>query len=233
MTMNLKPFLSHLTLCLAATTGCGQALDVGNNETDGGSGGSQADTSDMSGISGMSGVSGMSSTSGSSNAGGQPTEDINPEPKAPTSADPEVCLLDRCNDGAQSQAGCTAEASAAEQCRLGSLLVVGESGFTDASGDGVVNPGETLHVTTGLLNTSTCDNFSTPGVVLTTSYPGIPNEGGFVTFLWNYGLLAGEECTATGDILIPSSVEPGTRIDFDLAPTSPCGQSSKFSVLVE
>ncbi len=142
-------------------------------------------------------------------------------------------MLDRCNDGSQSQDGCTSDAMAAEQCRLGRLLAVGKTRISDANGDGIVSPGETLHVATGLLNQSACDNPSLPGVVLRSSYPGIPNEGGYVTFQWSYVMLGGEEWTATTDIVIPSSVKPGTRITFELTPTSDCGQPWQSSVVVE
>ena len=152
-------------------------------------------------------------------------------------------MLDRCNDGAQSQVGCDAESKDVEECRVDHLLNVGKTSVTAASGDSLDSPGGTLlvapgdavHLVTGLVNGSSCTNFS-PSLAFTSNFPGLPNSASDVTFLWDYTMKGGVVWTQSTDFTIPKSVQAGTRIDFYLTPSSlpDCPQPSwKFSLLVE
>jgi hypothetical protein len=150
----------------------------------------------------------------------------------------ELCLYDACADGTLSprSAACGSAAEATERCRLDAKLVIGDTHLRDASGDGVFSPGEVVHIETGLRNTSSCDQPSLPGVSLQSSYPGVPNEVGYVGMLWNYVMLGGEVWVDSTDVVIPASAAPGTRIDFWLTPRSDfhteCGTRRVLSIVV-
>ena len=159
------------------------------------------------------------------------------EPNEPNEPN-EVCLDEACADGSlspQSRA-CDSAAMAAEHCRLDGKLVIDETRLRDASGDGVFSPGEAVHIETGLRNTSRCAQPSLPGVSLEASYPGLPNESGYVGLLWNYVMLGGETWRDGTDVVIPKQAKPGTRIDFRLTPRSDfgtgCGTALVASIVV-
>jgi hypothetical protein len=158
---------------------------------------------------------------------------------------PEVCLLELCSgpEGTNDGLPCSNESLNAEECRVDHLLNVGKTSVTAASGDSLdspggtlqVAPGEAVHLTTGLVNGSSCTNFS-PSLAFTSNYPGVPNAGSAETFDWNYVMKGGEVWTGATDFVVPKSVQVGTRIDFYLTPSSlpDCLQPSwKFSLLVE
>jgi hypothetical protein len=160
-------------------------------------------------------------------------------------AAPEVCLLDLCAEpeGTTDGLPCSAQSMDAEECRVDHLLNVGKTSVTAASGDSLVSPGETLqvapgeavHLMTGLVNRSSCTNFS-PSLAFTSNYPGLPNASSYESFDWNYVMKGGEVWTGATDFVVPKSVQVGTRIDFYLTPSSlpDCPQPSwKFSLLVQ
>lgn len=165
-----------------------------------------------------------------------------PTPLAPAlPAEPdenELCLYEACGDGtlAPQSDACGMAAQATERCRLDSKLSIGETHLRDASGDGVFSPGEVVHIETGLRNGSRCDQPSLPGISLQSSYPGVPNESGYMGMLWNYVMRGGEVWSDSADIVIPASAAPGTRIEFWLTPRSDfhtdCGKRRVISIVV-
>ena len=128
-----------------------------------------------------------------------------------------------------------------ERCRLQRLIHVGATTLSDDSGDGFVSPGETLHLATSIMNTSSCTYSSSPSLGLRSSYPGLPGPGSVDIIYWwpNFVMNAGEQGSVDYDLVIPRSVPPGTRIDFRLVPFDhplyppECATELAFSIVVQ
>ncbi len=103
----------------------------------------------------------------------------------------------------------------AELCRAYTLLAVGHTTVVEASGDGRVEPGEVLHVSTSVLNLSRCDMSTIPTLSVTSEHPA-SYENRWIGDAYVFPGKA--EWPAAFDIVVPSDAAPGSQLHFEVAP---------------
>ncbi|MDI3285580.1 hypothetical protein [Polyangium sp. 15x6] len=87
-------------------------------------------------------------------------------------------------------------------------LALGQATVKDADGDGLVKAGEAATISTSLIETAGKSFFGYPGVVFTSTTPGVEVGDAF----WFYGIFACDAMSADGYVKIGGDVAPGTVV---------------------